>query len=62
MYDNLKIIELREIAKSRGPRGWSRLNKSDLISFIEKREREIKSGYPVRYYGPGPEEEKELKK
>ena len=62
MYNNLKIIELREIAKSRGLRGWTRFRKAELIAFIEKCEREMKSGYPVRYYGPGPEEEEELKK
>ena len=61
MYNNLKIIELREIAKSRGLRGWTRFNKSDLISFIEKRERELKPKDMEKYHELYPEEE-ELKK
>ena len=41
--NSLKVKDLREIAKSKGLKGWYRLRKSDLISFIvseEKRERE----------------------
>ncbi len=41
---NLKVVELREIARSRGLRGWYRLRKSELISFItseEQRQREV---------------------
>ena len=30
---------LREILKSRGLKGWSKLNKSDLISLIEENDR-----------------------
>ncbi len=33
-YENEKVSNLREIARSRGLRGWSRLRKDDLISFI----------------------------
>jgi hypothetical protein len=33
-YNTLKVPELREIARSRGLKGWYRLRKSDLISFI----------------------------
>ncbi len=43
-YKNLKVVELREIARSRGLRGWYRLRKSELISFIiseEQRQREV---------------------
>ena len=40
-YKNLKVVELREIAKSRGLRGYSRLRKSDLISFIKDNENTI---------------------
>ncbi len=39
MYSNKKIKDLREIAKSRGLKGWYRLRKSDLISFITSEER-----------------------
>ena len=62
MYNNLKIVELKEIARSRGIRCLTGFRKAELIAFIEKREREVKSGDPVRYYGPGPEKEEELKK
>ncbi len=34
LMNNLKVPELREIARSRGLKGWYRLRKSDLISFI----------------------------
>ncbi len=37
-YKNLKVVELREIAKSRGLKGYSRLRKSELISFITSEE------------------------
>ncbi len=33
-YKKLKVSDLRDIAKSRRLRGWSRLRKDDLISFI----------------------------
>ena len=33
-YKNLKVSDLRDIAKSRGLKGWSRLRKDNLISFI----------------------------
>ena len=39
MFKNLKVVELREIARSRGLKGWYRLRKSDLISFIEEEEK-----------------------
>ncbi len=39
MFGNLKVKELREIARSRGLKGWYRLRKSDLISFITSEER-----------------------
>ena len=34
LMNTLKVPELREIARSRGLKGWYRLRKSDLISFI----------------------------
>ncbi len=34
MYKNLKVSDLRDIARSQGLRGWSKLKKDDLISFI----------------------------
>ena len=34
VYENLKVSDLRDIARSRGLRGWSKLKKDDLISFI----------------------------
>ena len=37
--DILKVSELREIARSRGLKGWYRFRKSDLISFIKSEER-----------------------
>ena len=33
-YKNLKVSDLRDIAKSRGLRGWTRLRKTNLISLI----------------------------
>ena len=32
--NSMKVVELRDIARSRGLKGWYRLRKSDLISFI----------------------------
>ncbi len=44
-YKNLRVLELREIARSRGLRGWYRLRKAELISFIiseeQRQQREI---------------------
>ena len=40
-YKNFKVSELREIAKSRALKGYSRLRKSELISFIKDNERMI---------------------
>ncbi len=34
----MKVKDLREIAKSQGLKGYSRLKKSDLISFIKNNE------------------------
>ena len=36
--ENLKVKELRDIARSRGLSGWYRLRKSELISFIKDNE------------------------
>ena len=36
--NHLRIVELREIARSQGLKGWYRLRKSDLISFIKNNE------------------------
>ncbi len=36
--ESLKVKDLREIARSRGLKGWYRLRKSDLISFIASEE------------------------
>ncbi len=35
-YKSLRVKDLREILKSRGLKGWSRLRKSDLIFLIEE--------------------------
>ena len=35
-YKSLRVKDLREILKSRGLNGWSRLRKSDLIFLIEE--------------------------
>ena len=42
-YKNLKVLELREIAKSRGLKGYSRLRKSELILFIMSEEERHKN-------------------
>ena len=34
VYENLKVSDPRDIARSHGLRGWSKLRKDDLISFI----------------------------
>ena len=39
----MKVVELRDLARSRGLKGWYRLRKSDLISFLESNDRKIKS-------------------
>jgi hypothetical protein len=33
-YDNMKILELREVARSRGLKGWTALRKNDLREFL----------------------------
>ena len=38
MYENLRVSDLRDMAKSRGLKGWSKLKKDDLISFIADNE------------------------
>ncbi len=38
VYKNLKVSDLRDIARSRGLRGWSKLRKDNLISFISDNE------------------------
>ncbi len=38
-YKSFKMENLREILKSRGLKGWSKLKKSDLISLIEENDR-----------------------
>ena len=38
VYKNLRVSDLRNIAKFRGLRGWSKLRKGDLISFIADNE------------------------
>ncbi len=40
MYVNSKDRELRDIAKSLGLRGWSKLRKANLISFITNNEKQ----------------------
>ena len=36
--NHLKVSDLRDIARSQGLKGWYRLRKSDLISFIKNNE------------------------
>ncbi len=38
-YDSMKVTELRDVARSQGWKGWSRLRKSNLISYIIDNER-----------------------
>ncbi len=38
-YESLKVVELKDIARSRGLRGWSRLRKAELVDFIVLAER-----------------------
>ncbi len=33
-YGRLRVSDLRDIVRSRGLKGWSKLRKDDLISFI----------------------------
>ncbi len=57
--NNLKVPELREIARSRGLKGWYRLRKSDLISSIiseEQRQREEEELERQRQYEPEKEQ------
>ena len=42
MYENLRVSDLQDMAKSRGLKGWSKLKKDDLISFIADNEE-----YPI---------------
>ena len=37
-YENLRVSDLREIARSQRLKGWSRLRKDNLISFIIENE------------------------
>ncbi len=39
--NSMKVKDLREIAKSKGLRGYSRLKKSDLVCLIESHDKEI---------------------
>ncbi len=34
VYENLKVSDLQDIARYHGLRGWSKLRKDDLISFV----------------------------
>ena len=38
VYENIRVSDLRDIARSRGLKGWSKLRKGDLISFIADNE------------------------
>ena len=38
-YKELKLVDLRNIAKSRGLGLWSQLKKADMISFIEENDK-----------------------
>ncbi len=61
--ENLKVVELREIARSRGLKGWYRLRKSDFISFIMeklKEEQKPKEKKEEKYHELDLEEEEEL--
>ena len=42
-YKKLKVSGLRDIARSRGLKGWSKLRKDDLISFIIDNEKNYSS-------------------
>ena len=33
-YDNMRVVDLRALVKEQGLRGYSRLNKAELITFI----------------------------
>ena len=35
-FSNMKMAELREVAKSRGLKGWTKLRKSELVEFLSE--------------------------
>ncbi len=35
-FSSMKVSELREIAKARGLKGWTKLRKSELIEFLNE--------------------------
>ncbi len=39
VYENLKLVDLRNIVRSRGLGLWSQLKKVDMISFIEENDK-----------------------
>ena len=39
VYENLKLVDLRNIVRSRGLGLWSQLKKFDMISFIEENDK-----------------------
>jgi len=43
-YTNYKLSELKEMAKNLKLKGYSKLNKEDLISLIKKRNKSKRSG------------------
>ena len=46
--NSMKVVELREIARSQGLKGYSRLKKSDLIYMIESYDKGIEKLQPRR--------------
>ena len=35
-FSSMKVSELREIAKARGLKGWTKLRKSELVEFLNE--------------------------
>jgi hypothetical protein len=49
-YESLRVTDLRDI-RSRGLKGWSKLRKADLISFIRSNEQPRKKSFEERIMG-----------
>ncbi len=47
-YESLKVLELQDIAKTKGLKGWSKLKKSELITFLEDPSKKYKP--KTRYF------------
>ena len=51
-YENMRVAELKALARERGLRGYSRLRKDALINFIRDSERRPQPRQPTQPQGP----------